>query len=263
MTGTRSRIFARLALTVGIISILGCGRRSVEERRSGVAADSARASLNRQSPEGVPSSNFEPTGPPIGRSDTLVNAARPQLAEWEALWSAAMPGFALDSLWLVGQRRWRPIQQRPFVRRRQTSKDVSFEVLGLRSPDESRTLLIDHYLVVEPEGDSLSVGGEPESEPSLIDHRAIVESLFALCGTPCRYSWGTWLAADRFALGGFSDSDTRGRLHHGSLWIYSISDSSVSEYGTRSFSREEYDRYLASWNAWLLRRYRARLGQRG
>jgi hypothetical protein len=248
MFGGRCR-FAAIVL-VGCW-VIGCARRTTQEQRTSTA-DSSRAGT---APGGTGTA-WQPSGPPIGQSDTLVNARRPQLAEWETMWSAAMPGFSVDSLWLVRRDRWRPLYERPFERRRESSNDVSFEVMGIRSPDETRTLLVDGYQLIQPEGDSLEVGGEPDSQTSLIDHRTIVETIITQCGPSGGFDWGEWNSATSFALGGWTETDD-GQAKLGCLWFYSIPDSTVVEYRTRIVTPDEFSRYQAAWRGWLNTRYRA------
>jgi len=174
------------------------------------------------------------------------------------MWSAAQPAFGLDSTWLVGRERWRPLFTRPFERPvKEGEDDVTFEILGIRSPDGRHTLDVDGYQYIEPEGDELQVGGDPDSQCSLIDHHAGREAVLAQCGTSGGFHWGTWLTRESFALSGWRDADEYGQWKQARLWIYSIPDSSVSEYETRIVSEADYDRYASAWHQWLLKRYRA------
>jgi hypothetical protein len=133
---------------------------------------------------------------------------------------------------------------------------LAFELLSLRSPDRRYVLDVDSYQAIEPDGDSLMVGGEPDSRCSLIDTRRNVELVLQQCGTPGGFEWGTWFSSTSFAVGGWNDADDFGQWKQGRLWIYSIPGASVTEYATRIVSERDFARYEAAWHGWLLRRYR-------
>ena len=166
--------------------------------------------------------------------------------------------FVMDSTWRVGSTRWAPLLTRPFEPLPpESDDDVTFAILGLRSPDGRHTLDVDSYQYIRPEGDGLEVGGEPDSQCSLIDNTVQVEAILQECGTPGGFHWGVWLSRTSFAVGGWREADDFGQWMQGHLWIYSISDSTVAEYATRIVSSDGYARYAAAWNGWLLKRYRA------
>ena len=73
-----------------------------------------------------------------------------------------------------------------------------------------------------PDGDSLIVGGDPESQPSLTDNTTKASVNLAMCGTPCGFHWAKWLSPTSFALGSWSEADDYGHWMQGGLSIYSI-----------------------------------------
>jgi hypothetical protein len=135
--------------------------------------------------------------------------------------------------------------------------DLATVLLRLQSPDHRYTLVVDSYQMVIPEGDTLIVGGEPESRCSLLDTRDSTSLELHFSGTGGGFHWGYWLSNTAFAVGGWNDADDFSQWRQGRLWLYSMRDSSVSEYQTRIVSAETYQRYEAAWHGWLLSRYRA------
>ena len=189
-----------------------------------------------------------------------MNASAPALGEWVAMWRATLPGFQAESLWSTGRKRWRPLQTRRWEGvepLREMAQDRTFDLLGVPSPDSFHTLHVDTYQYIAYMGNKLEVGGEPDSKPSLIDHRTGLEGVLRQCGTTCGFHWGTWISPTRFALGGWSDAADHSQWKHGTLWIYSLTDSTVAGYATRIVSSGDYERYLGAWKDWLLLRYRA------
>jgi hypothetical protein len=196
-------------------------------------------------------------GPQTAGRDSLLNRFRSQLAPWAAMWAAAQPGFALDSTWLVARERWAPIDIRPFEPSPPESEDdVTFAILGIPSPDGRYTLDVDSYQEIQPRGNDLEVGGEPDTRSSLIDHRTRREAILGQFGTVGGYHWGAWLTPDSFALGSWRQADDYGQWLQAQLELYSIADSTVSEYETRIVSAADYRRYESAWHSWLLERYR-------
>jgi hypothetical protein len=184
------------------------------------------------------------------------------LAEWAALWGHALDGFSLDSLWLVSRGRWSPRGGgtiSPLVTGEDTNSgaDLATTLLSVRSHDNRYRLIVDSYQAVLPDGDSLIVGGEPDSRCSLVDTRDSTELVLHFSGTGGGFHWGQWLSNDEFALGGWNEADDFGKWKQGRLWLYSMRDSIVCEYQTRIISAETYQRYEAAWHGWLLARYRA------
>jgi hypothetical protein len=202
----------------------------------------------------------QPSGTQIGKTDSLMNATVPGLSEWVVMWRAALPGFAVDSLWAGSRGRWRPIsvgEGDGFTEAREGPDDVTFELLVLPSPDGEHLLYVDHYQAIEADGDIIEVGGEPDSEPALIDRRRNTVAILRSCGTVCGFHWGTWLSPTTFALGGWQDADAYSQWKQGTLSIYSIPDSTVTTYLTRVVSAKDYGQYVSAWESWLLKRYRA------
>jgi len=196
----------------------------------------------------------QPTGPQTAGRDSLLNRFRRPLDEWAALWAPAQPGFGLDSTWRVRKSLWSPSQTREFDMLSQD--DVTFGILGIRSPDGRLVLDVDAYQVIVPGPDTVDVGGEPDSRCSLIDTRTRRETVLGQCGTPCGFHWGAWLTSRTFAVGSWTDADDFGQWKQAQLSIYSIPDSTVTEYQTRIVSAADYARYVRAWHAWLLERYR-------
>ena len=182
------------------------------------------------------------------------------LSEWTAMWKVVLPGFEPDSLWMERKMKWSPSQVSNLEdnpEHEETDSDLAFRILGVTSPDGARVLDIDSYQVIEPEGDSLEVGGEPDSRPVLIDRRARTETIVEFCGTSCGYHWAKWLSPAGFALGGWQNADDYGHWDQGTLSIYSLRDSTVAVYVTRIIPASDFERYLSAWRGWLMKRYRA------
>src|SRR5882762_1033783 len=81
-------------LVVGMIGmtvlLASCGKHPAPEARQDSSSEVA------------PTPPPEMRGPPIGSSDSVINAIEPRLAPWVAMWRKAMPGFEVDSLYRVG-----------------------------------------------------------------------------------------------------------------------------------------------------------------
>jgi len=189
-----------------------------------------------------------------------MNSLAPKLEEWVAMWRVALPGFEVDSLWGEGPLRWAPLDVSPVggdIEHQDTEDDLAFRILRLRSPDGSHILDVDSYQSIEPDGDSLQVGGEPDSRCTLIDLTSKTEAILQFCGTPCAFHWGVWLSPTRFAVGGWYDPNGFDQWWQGTLSIYSLRDSTVAEYRTRIVPVGDAARYSRAWHRWLLKRYRA------
>ncbi len=242
----------------------GCSRESVEHPSQQKALDSSSLSADSANPADAPHPcPPQPTGPQVGRTDPVLNLARPRLAEWSALWAHALPGFATDSLWCVGRERWKPDRVIAYERStpgvnsdREEQDDLAPKLLDVRSPDRRLTLCVDSYQVVIPTGDSIEVGGDPDARCSLIDQRDSTETVLMQTGSMAGYHWGAWLSPASFVLGGWTEADDYGQWMQGQLWICSLSDSTVSSYVTRIVSADDYEKYRAAWHGLLLRRYR-------
>jgi hypothetical protein len=214
----------------------------------GNAADSAAAASR------VPA---QPMGPQVGRSDPVLNAAGPALRDWVTMWQAALPGFAVDSTWKVGIERWKPTHRliERNLEQLESETELAYRLLTMRSPDGRYILNVDSYQVAFAKDDTLEMGGEPDSQPLLMDLADSTEAVLQFCGPGCGYHWGAWLSSSRFALGGWQVVDDYGHWYQGSLAIYSIRDLDVRRYETRVVPAGDYIRYQAAWKRWLLGRY--------
>ncbi len=202
----------------------------------------------------------QPSGPQVGDRDSLLIMAAPVLADWAALWRTALPGFRVDSLWAVRRSRWTPEvvgELEPDYAHKDSDADLAFELLGVLSPDGRYVLDIDNYQVIELNNGVLEAGGEPDSRSALIDKQSRTEATIATSGTGGGSHWGCWITPTTFALGGWREVDELGHWMQGSLSIVSIRDSTETTYVTRIVSASDYQRYVAGWNRWLMKRYRA------
>lgn len=254
---------AKLAATAAVVSCLaGCGGKPAPGTAVG-RADSAGITQAYDDPA-TPPHPYPPqlTGPQVGRTDPHLNAARAKLAEWSSMWSEAQAGFIQDSLWHGSTQKWSALNARPYSptvagSEPETGDDLAFALLGIHSPDGRYILDVDAYQVIEPKGDSIEVGGEPDSQCSLIDTKHQLEHILLQTGTGGGFQWGAWLDRDAFAVAGWCDADDYGQWKQGQLWLYSLRDSTVSIYATRIVSTDAYARYEAAWQGWLLKRFRA------
>lgn len=262
MDARKLHLVALGALVFVALYLPGCGRKPAPRATAG-RADSAHATQAYENPAAVPHPcPPQPVGPQVGKSDPLLNSARPLIQEWTAMWAQAQPGFVVDSMWATGSERWAPLLSRPYSRTDASGEtspgdDLAYALLGIHSPDGRYILDVDEYQAIEPMGDSIEVGGEPDSQCSLIDAKGQKDHVLMQTGTGGGYQWGAWLSRDAFALGGWCDADDYGQWKQGQLWLYSLRDSTVSAYATRIVSADAYARYEAAWHSWLLRRYRA------
>jgi hypothetical protein len=135
--------------------------------------------------------------------------------------------------------------------------DATFEVLSADSPDGRYKLVFDGYQYIGEEDGEISIGGEPDSAPLLLDLRQGTSTRLAECGTVCGFHWGSWISPTRFILAGWHEIDPKRTRHQGTLRIYSIRDSAVTFYLTREVSSEEFSKYQAAWEAWVAERYHA------
>ncbi len=178
------------------------------------------------------------------------------------MWGHALEGFSVDSLWQVRRAHWSPgggssVSLSMEGADADPRADLATVLLSLKSPDNHYTLVVDSYQMVIPEGDTLIVGGEPDSRCSLLDRRDSTSLELHFSGTSGGFHWGRWLSNTEFAVGGWNDADDFSQWKQGGLWLYSMRDSSISVYETRIVSAETYQRYEAAWHGWLLKRYRA------
>lgn len=133
----------RRGALVGLVVILIAGPLSCSRGQAHrEAATRAPATSAYENPAAEPHpSPRQPTGAQTAGRDSLLNLYRSRLAEWAGLWAAAQPGFGLDSTWLVTRRRWSPLLTRKFEPpAKESPDDVTFEILGIRSPDARYTL---------------------------------------------------------------------------------------------------------------------------
>lgn len=118
-------------------------------------------------------------------------------------------------------------------------------------------LYLDRYQAIVADGDSLEIGGEPDSRSALVERRTNRVAILKACGTACGSHWGAWLSPTTFALAGWQDADAYSQWKQGTLSLYSIPDSTVATYLTRIVPAKDYERYVEAWEGWLLERYRA------
>lgn len=228
--GHGSRILAALAVT---IMLFGCSKRA----------------------------SSPPVPKPIGTSDARIREAAPRLSDWVSMWRAAIPGFRAESLFTAGSG---PALRGGYVvplSQAMLPDEDALEVLSAYSPTRRFKLVFDCYESVSEEDGELSIGGDVDSAPLLLDLRDSVSNRFESCGTPCGYDWGVWLSPTQFALGGWSELDPAGKRFRGTLGIYSIPDSAVAMYTTRPVSAEGYAAYRNAWEQWVGALYWARKRQ--
>ena len=243
-----------------LATLVGCGRHDRKAAGSGEDSTHAQARI----PAGAPAPEAhvapaQPTGPQVGRGDPLINRLRPRLEEWAVMWRNALPGFELDSLWAQDHAHWAAVYSDTLdslTKLRDSPEDLAFDLLGLPSPDRRHILDIDSYQVIEPFGDQLEIGGEPDSKTDLFDLKRRRVTTLQVCGTGGGAHWAVWIDADRFALGQWREADDFGEWYQGQLSIYSLADSSVSSYATRIVPASDFARYRTAWEAWVDKRYR-------
>lgn len=248
------RAAALLALGLAVTP-LACSREGKHRETSATRAPASGDENPAAIPHPCPP---QPSGPQTAGRDSLLNRFRPKLEGWAEMWAEAQPGFRLDSTWFVSRTKLEPLDTGTFAQPpRESAEDIAFGVLGFRSPDGRYTLYVDSYQVIEPRGETLEVGGEPDSRCALIDHRTGLESALGICGTSGGYHWGTWLTPRAFAVGAWLEADDYGQWKQARLSIYSIPDSTVTEYQSRIVSEADFARYMRAWHGWLLERYRS------
>ena len=175
-----------------------------------------------------------------------------------------MPGFRPESLYVGGSARGlrgyvQPL--RNILQSEDEEQAATFDVLSAESPDGRYKLVFDWYQSVGEKDGVISIGGEPDSAPLLLDLRDSTSNQFESCGTPCGFDWGAWLAPDRFVLGGWTEIQPPGSGYRGTLDVYSIPDSTRYGYITRPISEEAFSRYRHAWEQWVGVRFRARKRQ--
>ena len=249
---------AAVALTASLLAAPDRTRlESHREEQGRIAADGNSAYVNpAEVPHAPPP---QPSGPQVGKSDSLLNAAAARLRPWVKMWRTALPGFSVDSLYraetapaLRGY-----IQPLKAYYPPDEEEAGTFSVLSAESPDGRYKLIVDRDQYVEEVGTEIRIGGEPDSAPLLLDMRSGTANGFESCGTGCGFHWGTWLSRTSFVLGGWQDADDYGQWKQGQLSIYSVADSTKTIYMTRIISAKKFDTYWAAWEASVAARYRA------
>jgi hypothetical protein len=244
----------RLGLALLIALLAACGRH--EAHRSEPAPDSTVGQVqpgDTNPADASYPSPPQPAGPQIGKSDSLINAIKPQLDDWVVMWRETLPGFLPESLWSQGKRVWKPGNEGGMEGG--AGSELTATILTLDSPGGRYSLCIDNYQYIQPDGDTLIVGGDPESQPSLTDNIVKRQENLAMCGTSCGFHWAKWLSPTSFALGSWTEADEYGQWKQGRLTVYSIRESTRVDYATRIVSVNDYDRYYRAWTLWLLKRY--------
>ena len=170
---------------------------------------------------------------------------------------SAIRGFAVDSLIREGRT---PAFGRAFV---QPLKNVypgppeleaTFEVLSASSPNGRYKLIFDWYQAIDEDEGNVTIGGEPDSAPLLLDLRLAFSNQFESCGTDCAYHWGCWIDSTRFALAGLELVNSQGDFR-GFMGIYSLAESTEVRYVTRLIPKDGYGGYNAAWHEWVSGRY--------
>ena len=241
-----------LAALLATLALAGCAPKS-DELAVASADSTAMAEAMAASYPAPP----QPAGPQVGRGDPILNEAAPYLRDWVTMWQAALPGFRVDSTFKADIQRWTPKQRRidRNLGQREVETELAFQIMSSRSPDGRYILDVDAFQVAFPMGDTLEMGGEPDSQPVLIDLADSTEAVLQFCGPGCGFHWGTWISSSRFALGGWQQADDHAQWFQGSLAIYSIRDLTVRRYETRIIPANAYAHYRTAWKRWLLGRY--------
>jgi len=208
----------------------------------------------------------QPPGSPIGNGDSLIQSIKPRLTPWVAMWKQALPGFAAESLFRIGEapafRGGVTQPLRNVYPPTDENQNVVFHVLGEDSPDGRHRLIFDCYQYVGDDAGEIETGGDVDSAPLLLDRSRGTSTQFDFCGPLCGFDWGAWISSKAFVLGGSAGDDAGGPWRQGSLKIYSLHDSTVVTYVTRFASSEETARYRSAWRSWLAPRYRAAMKHR-
>lgn len=194
---------------------------------------------------------------PVGANDLRIRTAAPILQDWVGLWRAAIPEFRAESLYFAGSAvalRGGYVQSLDSLPAGEI-RLITSEVLSAESPDHRYKLIFDWYQSITEEEGAIEIGGEPDSAPLLLDLRRRVSNQFRSCGTPCGFHWGAWLGPTEFVLAGWQELDAAGSRLQGSLEFYSITDSTMTSYITRSVSRQAFERYREAWEGWVATRY--------
>jgi hypothetical protein len=204
----------------------------------------------------------QPAGASIGRRDSLMNALRPELAEWVTMWRAAIPGFKVDSLYFVDRHPWKIVwEELPPTDKHAPwypwDDQISAQVLTITSRDSAFELWIDaDQSIDESDSGEIVIGGEPDSRSELIDRHGNRSVRIFDAGTGAGAHWGHWFGSRRVALAGWSNASDYGHWNQGWISIYSIPDSSITRYVTRIIPWDKFRLYSAEWEKWIAARYR-------
>ena len=170
-----------------------------------------------------------PPSPPATPADPAIAEMAPHLGEWLALWRRVLPGVGADSL--------RRVASGPFTLNDIHHIDLDdreerarLRVFGVYSPDSTRVVNPDAYLVLTRTETSVSIAGEPDSKPVLIDLKTKSVATLAFCGTDCHYDGAFWLDPLRFALtGSLVVNDSTG-VRCGRVLLYDLNAGTMTEY---------------------------------
>jgi hypothetical protein len=187
-----------LAVTVAVLAAtpLACSRRD-GPRNSAVSH--RRVGENPRHLTPVPA---QPAVPQDAGRDSLLNRFRTESGAMGCDVGAVQPGFGLDSTWLVERTPWRPLARVPAA--------VEGDRRGnhVRGPRPRSRMTATRWTWM-PTNDGrrhAEVGGEPDSQCTLIDHHSGLESVLGFSGAP-GYHWGVWLTPGVFAVGSWRDAD--------------------------------------------------------
>lgn len=166
--------------------------------------------------------------PPPAPPDPAIAEMAPHLGGWLALVQRAQPGIGVDSLRRAHRGPFTLHDIRPYnVDGRE--ERARLRMFGVYAPDSTRVVDPDSYLEVSREATRISVGGEPDSKPVLIDLKTRSVTVLEFCGTDCSFDGAFWLDALRFALTGTVVLDTTG-ARCGRVRLYDLNDGTVTEY---------------------------------
>jgi hypothetical protein len=184
------------------------------------------------------------------------------------LWRAADPRFRLDSLRSEGLAafalQWdaQPFSIPGITVPSESVPDEESDDQGLRAltvvaPGGRHALVIDRYQeIVEAEGGTIEIGGEPDSAPMIVERKTGRTATFAFCGTGCGYQWGAWLDSSRFVIAGWAEADSRGDRRYGRLEFYDLARGRSATYYAPVVSGADYERYESAWHDWVANRRR-------
>jgi hypothetical protein len=187
--------------------------------------------------------------PYVGQGDSLINALRPRLVQWLALWHQADPDFVLDSLARGERVRFQPERSMPVAR----APGRAAASLSQPSPDSARLLLPDSYIEVVRSRRGIDLYREPDSAPAVVDLATGTQHVLFTYGTLNRFDDGFWIDASRFALWGWAQTGNEPPRWAGTLAVYDLGDSTEVTYLTSPVDEAARQRYDEAWLAWKLR----------